>query len=200
MSDGGAARLVDQDVVAFDRRSFRDALSAFPTGVAVTTTKTAGGDLIGVTVNSFGSVSLDPPLVSFGLARRAFSLRAFAEADVFAVSVLAFDQGAVSNRFAVSAGEKWGGTAYTFAGNGCPIISGALASFECISHARFDGGDHVIFVGRVIRFERLATGEPLVFNRGSYRTLAPNAECPDYSAGGGKVLPPLNGFDPWTSG
>lgn len=199
MSDPGAACVVDPDVIDFDRRSFRDALSTFPTGVTVITTKAADGEPVGITVNSFSSVSLDPPLVSFSLARRAFSLKAFTEAKVFAISVLAYDQGAISNRFAVSSGRKWHGTDYLIAANGCPIISGALASFECASHARFDGGDHVIFVGRVTRFERAVTGEPLIFNRGSYRALAPNVECPDYS-GGAKVLPPLNGFDPWTSG
>jgi flavin reductase (DIM6/NTAB) family NADH-FMN oxidoreductase RutF len=200
VSSYGTARALDQEVVAFDRRSFRDALAAFPTGVTVVTTRTPGGEMVGITANSFSSVSLDPPLVSFSLARRAFSMKAFVEAEAFAISVLAFDQGAISNRFAVSSGRKWEGTDYIVAGNGCPIISGALASFGCAPHAQFDGGDHVIFVGRVTRFERLATGDPLVFSRGSYRTLTPNAEFPDYSSDGAKVLPPINGFDPWTSG
>jgi flavin reductase (DIM6/NTAB) family NADH-FMN oxidoreductase RutF len=194
------AHAIDQEPVEFDRRSFRDALSAFPTGVTVITTRTAVGELIGVTANSFSSVSLDPPLISFSLARRAFSLKAFAEANTFAVSVLAFDQGALSNRFAVSSGDKWQGTDYIVARNGCPIMSGALASFECDRHAQFDGGDHLVILGRVRHFERLATGEPLVFSRGSYRALAPNVEFPDYASGEAKVLPPLNGFDPWTSG
>jgi flavin reductase (DIM6/NTAB) family NADH-FMN oxidoreductase RutF len=200
VSSYGTARAIDQEAVAFDRRSFRDALSTFPTGVTVVTTMTADRELVGITANSFSSVSLDPPLVSFSLARRAFSMQAFVAAEAFAVSVLAFDQGAISNRFAVSSDRKWEGANYVIAANGCPIIAGALASFECAPHAQFDGGDHVIFVGRVTRFERLATGEPLVFSRGSYRTLAPSAEFPDYSSGGAKVLPPINGFDPWTSG
>ena len=186
--------------VEFDRRSFRDTLASFPTGVTVITTRAADGELIGITANSFSSVSLDPPLVLFNLARKARSLSAFTASKSFAISVLASDQGAISNRFAISAANKWEGADYTIAGNGCPVIAGALASFECDRHAQFDGGDHVIIVGRVQRFARLATGEPLVFSRGSYRVLAPNAEFPDYAGGEPKVLPPLNGFDPWTSG
>jgi flavin reductase (DIM6/NTAB) family NADH-FMN oxidoreductase RutF len=186
--------------VEFDPRSFRDTLASFPTGVTIVTTRTAEGQLVGVTANSFSSVSLDPPLVLFNLARKAHSLTAFTASRHFAISVLASDQGTISNRFAISSADKWNGTEYSIAGNGCPVISGALASFECERHAHFDGGDHVILVGRVQRFARLATGEPLVFSRGSYRVLAPHAEFPDYASGEPKVLPPLNGFDPWTSG
>jgi flavin reductase (DIM6/NTAB) family NADH-FMN oxidoreductase RutF len=191
---------LDLEPVEFDRRGFRDALASFPTGVTVITSRTAEGQLVGVTANSFSSVSLDPPLVLFNLARKAHSLATFATSKHFAVSVLASDQGAISNRFAISSADKWNGIDYTIAGNGCPVISGALATFECDRYARFDGGDHVILVGCVQRFARLATGEPLVFSRGSYRVLAPHAEFPDYAGGEPKVLPPLNGFDPWTSG
>ncbi|MCW5684103.1 MAG: flavin reductase family protein [Pseudolabrys sp.] len=189
-----------QEPVVFDRRSFRDALAAFATGVTVISTVRDNGERIGITANSFGSVSLDPPLVLFSIAKRAHSLAGFLHAPRFAVSVLASDQGAVSNRFAVSSGEKWDGTDYSTAENGCPIINGALASFECDRHAHHEAGDHVILIGLVRRFERLATGEPLMFFRGSYRALAPNAEFPDYAGNEPKVLPPLNGFDPWTSG
>jgi flavin reductase (DIM6/NTAB) family NADH-FMN oxidoreductase RutF len=195
-----ASAQLDHQPVALDRRSFRDTLGSFPTGVTVITTRATDGQLVGITANSFCSVSLDPPLVLFNLARKARSLNTFMASQVFAISILAGDQGVISNRFAVSSGNKWDGTDYTIARNGCPIISGALASFECERHAQFDGGDHVILLGRVQRFERLATGEPLVFSRGSYRALAQSAEFPDYAGNEPKVLPPLNGFDPWTSG
>jgi flavin reductase (DIM6/NTAB) family NADH-FMN oxidoreductase RutF len=195
-----AADAVSLEPVEFDRRSFRDTLASFPTGVTIITTRTAEGQLVGITANSFSSVSLDPPLVLFNLARTARSLSAFTTSQHFAISVLASDQGAISNRFAISAGNKWDGTDYTIARNGCPTISGALASFECERHDQLDGGDHLILVGRVQRFARLASGEPLVFSRGSYRVLAPHAEFPDYAGTEPKVLPPLNGFDPWTSG
>jgi flavin reductase (DIM6/NTAB) family NADH-FMN oxidoreductase RutF len=195
-----AADALSLEPVEFDRRRFRDALASFPTGVTVITTRTAEGEPVGITANSFSSVSLDPPLVLFNLARKARSLAAFTTSRHFAISVLASDQGAISNRFAVSSGNKWDDTEYTTARNGCPIISGALASFECERHDQFDGGDHLILVGRVQHFARLATGEPLVFSRGSYRALAPHAEFPDYAGSEPKVLPPLNGFDPWTSG
>lgn len=199
-----AGQTIGQDImqepVVFDRRSFRDALAAFATGVTVISTVRDNGERVGITANSFGSVSLDPPLVLFSIAKKAHSHAAFLEASRFAVSVLASDQGMVSNRFAVSSGDKWSDAGYSIAGNGCPIVDGALASFECERHAHHQAGDHVILIGLVRRFERLATGEPLLFFRGNYRTLAADAEFPDYTSGEPKVLPPLNGFDPWTSG
>jgi flavin reductase (DIM6/NTAB) family NADH-FMN oxidoreductase RutF len=193
---------IDQDVAVLDRRGFRNALSSFPTGVTVISTIGERGALIGLTANSFTSVSLDPPVVQFSLARRSPSLAAFENSKVFAVSILATDQGELSNRFATPSNDKWSGVDYVLGQDcGCPLIAGALASFECKIHAFYDGGDHVIVVGYVMRFERLVTGEPLVFYRGSYRTMTPDVEFTDYAATGEpRVLPPLNGFDPWTAG
>jgi flavin reductase (DIM6/NTAB) family NADH-FMN oxidoreductase RutF len=193
---------IEENVATFDRRGFRHALGAFPTGVTVISTVTEQGTLIGLTANSFSSVSLDPPLILFSLARRSPSLDVFQRSGFFAVSVLASDQGELSNRFATSSAVKWQGVDYVLGGDcGCPLIAGALAGFECKTHALHDGGDHVVLVGYVLRFERLVMGEPLVFCRGSYRTLAPNVEFPDYAATREpNVSPPLNGFDPWTAG
>ncbi len=193
---------IDKNVATFDRRGFRSALSTFPTGVTVVSTLGENGVFIGLTVNSFSSVSLDPPLVQLNLARRSPSLPALKRAGVFAVSVLATDQGELSNRFATPSNDKWDGVEYSLGpGCGCPLLSGALAGFECRLHAVYDGGDHAIVVGYVLRFERMVTGEPLVFCQGSYRTMAPEVEFPDYAATGEpRVLPPLNGFDPWTAG
>jgi flavin reductase (DIM6/NTAB) family NADH-FMN oxidoreductase RutF len=187
---------IDLEPVEFDRRSFRDALGAFPTGVTIITTVAADGQLIGITANSFSSVSLSPPLVLFSVARTAFSLKAFTEAGKFAVSILASDQGALANRFAVSAGDKWADTQYVTADNGCPIISGALASFECSHFANYEGGDHIILVGRVTKFERLATGEPLVFARGKFRALEELEHKPSEPHKPAD-LPASNNFNPW---
>ena len=98
--------------LAFDQRAFRDALGAFATGVTVITTLTDGGALVGMTANSFGSVSLDPPLVSFCVRKAAFSLPAFASAARFAVNVLGAAQVELSNRFALPSAERWNGVAH----------------------------------------------------------------------------------------
>ena len=115
---------IDQDVVVLDRRGFRNALSSFPTGVTVISTIGERGALIGLTANSFTSVSLDPPLVQFSLARRSPSLAAFENSKVFAVSVLATDQGELSNRFATPSNDKWSGVDYVLGQDcGCPLIA-----------------------------------------------------------------------------
>jgi flavin reductase (DIM6/NTAB) family NADH-FMN oxidoreductase RutF len=182
--------------VDFDRRSFRAALGTFATGVTIITTHAEDGKPVGITANSFSSVSLDPPLILFSLARTALSLKAFTAAKAFAVSILASDQGDLANRFAVPSGDKWRDTKFIVGINGCPVITGALANFECEQHAIHDGGDHVILVGRVQRFERIAAGEPLIFARGKFRALE---EIPDASGERHKPapLPPINNFEPW---
>ena len=183
----------------FDARSFRDALGWFATGVTVITTVAADGAPVGITANSFSSVSLDPPLVLFSLARKAYSLKAFQDAGRFAINVLAADQAKVSNRFATALTEKWQGLKYECWSSGCPMITGALASFDCVTHAMYDGGDHVIMVGRVLQLWRMGEGEPLVFCRGLYQRLEP----PTIEYAGHRdlpVLPPLTGLDPWFSG
>jgi flavin reductase (DIM6/NTAB) family NADH-FMN oxidoreductase RutF len=193
---------LDENVATFDRRGFRNALASFPTGVTVISTRGEQGALVGLTANSFTSVSLEPPLVQFSLVRRSPSLSAFERSGVFAVSVLTIDQAALSNKFATPAEDKWRGVDYVIGeASGCPVIAGALAAFECKTHAFHDGGDHVIIVGYVLRFERLTVGEPLLFYRGSYRAMTSDNEFPDYATPNGpRIVPPLNGFDPWTAG
>lgn len=176
----------------FDARAFRDALGCFATGVTIVTTKERNGTPVGMTVNSFTSVSLDPPLVLFSLRKSAYSLPAFTEAERFAVHVLAAGQGALSNRFATASAEKWEGVAHEHSEEGCVVLGGGLATFECARHAVVDGGDHLIFLGRVLRF-RHAAGEPLLFMRGAYRSLAATAEEQAGRA-------PLTCFDPWFGG
>lgn len=157
--------------MAFDQRDFRTALGHFATGITVVTACAPDGELLGVTVNSFNSVSLDPPLILFSLERRAFSLPALEAAGTFAVNVLDESQIALSQNFARTQGDKWQGIAFDRWETGSPILRGCLAAFDCRTHAIHDGGDHRIFLGEVLRFEAQAEGAPLIYYRGSYTTL-----------------------------
>jgi flavin reductase (DIM6/NTAB) family NADH-FMN oxidoreductase RutF len=153
-------------------RLFRRALGEFATGVAVITAKGSDGSLIGMTMSSFNSVSVDPPLVLFSVARSAYSLAAMLDAKGYAVSVLARDQEHISNSFAKALSAKWQNVSSTVGHAEAPLISGALAHFECTPYASYDGGDHVIFVGKVVRFSSHPDQPaPLVFFRGRYHDI-----------------------------
>lgn len=155
-----------------DPRAFRNALGAFATGVTIITTRGLKGEPVGNTVSSFNSVSLDPPLILWSLNRRAFSLKAYLAADHFAVNVLREGQEELSRRFSASLGEKWAGIDHETWETGCPILPGALAIFECKIAYTYQGGDHVIFLGEVIRFDHDPSGKPLIFWGGSYHRTA----------------------------
>lgn len=156
----------------FHPQILRDVLGCFPTGVAVVTAVTPDGDLHGVTINSFNSVSLDPPLVLFSLSRDLNSLPALESAAAFAINILRDDQAHLSSRFATALTDKWSGIEYRAGFTGAPLLAPALAVLECRPYAQYDGGDHVIFVLRVTHIEADATRNPLVFFRGRYHTLA----------------------------
>src|SRR5262245_66668145 len=132
-------------------RAFRRALGEFATGVAVVTARGKGEELIGMTMSSFNSVSLEPPLVLFSVDRKARSLPAMLEARGFAVNILARDQEQISNRFARALSSKWDQVRTSVGHAEAPLISGALAHFECVPYGKYDGGDHVIFIVRVVR-------------------------------------------------
>jgi len=150
------------------RRALRKALGAYATGVAVVTAR-AGQRLVGMTVNSFNSVSLDPPLVLWSVARTAPSAEAFAGAGHFAVNVLGHAQEHLAHQFARSAADKFDGVAWTEGLGGAALVEGAVAAFECARHAVYDGGDHLIVLGRVERFAS-APAAPLVFHGGAFTT------------------------------
>ncbi|GAA3440884.1 flavin reductase family protein [Planomonospora venezuelensis] len=152
-------------------RPLRDALGQFATGVAVVTTVTPAGERAGVTVNSFTSVSLDPPLVLWCLSRRAPSAPLFLAAGRFAVNVLREDQDHLSRRFATPAPDKFAGVANRPGPGGLPVLAGTLACFACRTVTVHEGGDHVIVVGEVEHFHR-SQGEPLVFHAGGYRAVS----------------------------
>jgi flavin reductase (DIM6/NTAB) family NADH-FMN oxidoreductase RutF len=155
----------------FDRRAFRNALGCFATGVTVVTTVTDTGDPVGLTANSFSSVSLDPPLVLFCLDRASHNLAAFQASGRFAVNVLSDDQRDLSVRFSTTIGDRWDGVAWEVWATGAPVLSGCLAALDCETEAVHEGGDHVIIVGRVKRFASVVDGKPLLYFRGNYATV-----------------------------
>lgn len=149
----------------------RATLGCFATGVTIVTAPSDANEPVGLTVSSFNSVSLDPPLVLFSLARSARSLDAVISAPAFAVNVLAEAHEEISNRFARPSTTKWEGMDYEVGHGGAPLIPGAMATFECEHHALYDGGDHAIVVGRVIRHRFDPEQAPLVFFRGRYHAV-----------------------------
>jgi len=159
--------------MTFTSDQFRKALGVFPTGVAVVAARAPDGLLQGTTVSSFNSVSLDPPLVLFSLARTVLSLSAWQAANAWGISVLHETQDGLSTRFAQSGGGKWLGFEPIPGATGVPLIPGALAYFECERYALHDGGDHLIFVGRVLALGRPSgsSSRPLIFFAGRYHQI-----------------------------
>lgn len=149
----------------FTDRELRDAFGRFATGVTVVTTGTATGPL-GITANSFASVSLDPPLVLWLPAKDSSRYVPFTRCDRFAIHVMGAAQHAVSSAF-VREGDIFGDLRWTEAEDGTPLIDDCLARFHCLTHAVHEAGDHAIVVGRVIDAVH-AEGEPLVFQSGRY--------------------------------
>lgn len=159
----------------FDPRVLRGALGTFTTGVTIVTTCTPEGEWVGLTVNSFSSVSLDPPLVLWSLDLSSPSLAAFESASHYAVNVLADTHEALSNRFASRVPDKFTGVDCAAGASGVPLIAGCLAWFECRTCDRIVAGDHVILIGHVEGFARSPMDPPpppLLFQGGAYRRLA----------------------------
>jgi flavin reductase (DIM6/NTAB) family NADH-FMN oxidoreductase RutF len=158
-----------------DSRQLRDALGRFATGVTVVTTRTPDGKLEGLTANSFSALSLEPPLVLWSIRRDAPSLDGFAAAGAFVVNVLTVEQVALARRFSTPQADKFAGVAWRAGHCGCPVLAGSLAVFECETERTFDGGDHVIVVGRIVAAEH-RDGVPLVFCGGAYGGAVPLPE------------------------
>lgn len=168
MADGGAQPMTFVPT-ADNGRLFRTALGTFTTGVTIVTCRTDDGPL-GITANSFSSLSLDPPLVLWSPARASRRFQPFHDAAHFAVHVLAEDQAEMCDSFAKS-GDGFGAGGWAEDTNGVPLIDGCLARFVCTRHAVHDGGDHAIIVGHV-EAVTTGTGAPLVFSRGKIASLA----------------------------
>ncbi|MEM8663764.1 MAG: flavin reductase family protein [Pseudomonadota bacterium] len=158
---------------AIDHRALRQTLGQFATGVTVVTCRATDGTPVGMTANSFASVSLEPPLVLWSVERKARSFDAFAAANRFAFSVLAQDQVDISNRFARPGAEKFAETAWHEGEAGVPLIDDAAAHIECAVHKTVDGGDHLTIIGEVMRYERFDRSG-LIFAQGRYGTIAPH--------------------------
>lgn len=165
-----------------DSAALRAALGRFTTGVTVITACGPDGRTVGVTANSFNSVSMDPPLVLWSLARRSGSLPAFMAARQWAVHVLAHEQASLSTHFATPCDDKFAGIDCERAEDGTPLLSGCAARFLCRTVHQYDGGDHVILVGEVVEFER-ADSPTLVYHDSGYaiatRTDVQRSAVPD---------------------
>jgi flavin reductase (DIM6/NTAB) family NADH-FMN oxidoreductase RutF len=154
-----------------DQRTLRDALGSFATGVTVVTCVDAKGHPFGLTVNSFTSVSLEPPLLLVCIAKKARCAKALSQAPHFGVNVLQTGQQPASIRFSTTDEDRFGTTPWSLGETGAPLLMESLAVFECERHALYDGGDHYILLGRVIRASFDPKMDPLLFFRGRYRRL-----------------------------
>ena len=165
----------------FDQREFRNALGTFTTGVTIVTACSPDGKLIGVTANSFNSVSLDPPLVLWSLSKSSNSLAAFEAAEYWAVHILSHDQDQLATHFSKRAHDKFAGLDLETGMGGAPLLDGCTTRMQCKTAYRYDGGDHIIMVGEVMHFEHSDIA-PLVYQRGNYaiatrKELADEAEA-----------------------
>jgi flavin reductase (DIM6/NTAB) family NADH-FMN oxidoreductase RutF len=158
--------------MSMDSREFRDTLGCFATGITVITTVDREGAPVGFTANSFTALSLDPPLILFCLDRNATCFESFHRNRHFAVNILSAEQQEISNRFAKSGTDKWSGVEFGSGEAGAPILAGCLASLECEISEVFEGGDHVIFIGKVTGMRRGKNDRrPLLYFRGRYAGL-----------------------------
>ncbi|MCK9542450.1 MAG: alpha/beta fold hydrolase [Novosphingobium sp.] len=155
-----------------DPRLLRDALGCFGTGVTVVTTMGPDASPVGFTANSFTSVSLDPPLVLFCIARKSANLAVFQQASGFAINILHIGQQPTSNRFARPSESRFDGVDWEIrTEGGSPILIGSRASFDCRTYAMHDGGDHLIVVGEVKQADFEPHRDPLLFLQGKYHRL-----------------------------
>jgi flavin reductase (DIM6/NTAB) family NADH-FMN oxidoreductase RutF len=182
MEPAAAKAFLDQtaktEAERFDRRDFRRALGQFATGVTVVCTRAKDGQPVGLTVNSFSSVSLEPPLVLWILGKHATAYSDFKQASHFAINVLAADQHHLSRQFSTPMAGRFAGVECLEAAGGCPLLKGATAHFVCRMVREFDGGDHVIFLGEVIDY-KWQEGEPLIFHSGRDHVKTRHPDLPN---------------------
>ncbi|WOP15428.1 flavin reductase family protein [Ottowia sp. SB7-C50] len=153
--------------------AFRAALGMFATGVTVVTARAPDGTPVGLTVNSFNSVSMAPPLVLWSLSARSASMPVFRGGTHYAVNVLSADQQELALRFAAVMVDRWHGVAWAPGVTGAPLIEGALAHFECLTKSAYDEGDHTIFVGQVVHCSHQPGAAPLLFHGGRFYSEHP---------------------------
>jgi flavin reductase (DIM6/NTAB) family NADH-FMN oxidoreductase RutF len=157
---------------AFDPAVFRKTLGRFATGITIVTTCDPQGELHGVTVNSFTSVSLTPPLVLFCLGKSSTSLEAMLAANSFSINILSDKQEAISTRFASRLDNRFDGVEWTPGQTGSPLLAGALATLDCRKHQTIEAGDHFILIGEVLAAS-WHEGDPILYFGSKYRLLEP---------------------------
>ena len=156
----------------FSSQAFRKALGMFATGVTVVTARQGDGSLVGLTVSSFNSVSLAPPLVLWSLSRSASRAPAFQACSHYAINVLSAAQVELARHFA-SRNPAWADVPHRLGETGAPVLSECLASFECVNRNVYTEGDHDIFVGEVLHCARHRSGNPLLYHDGQFYTEKP---------------------------
>ncbi|WP_437882193.1 p-hydroxyphenylacetate 3-hydroxylase reductase component [Pseudomonas sp. LRF_L74] len=164
--------MTNQQQAAFDPRAFRRALGNFATGVTIMTA-TAGGKKVGVTANSFNSVSLDPALILWSIDKRSTSYDVFNEASHFVVNILAADQIDLSNQFARPSEDKFVGIDVEIGAGDAPMFKDCAARFQCEMYQQVDGGDHWILIGKVVAFDDFGRA-PLLYHQGAYSSVLPH--------------------------
>ena len=169
-----------------DPIEFRRCLGSFVTGVTVITVLDDAGQPIGMTANSFNSVSLDPPLIVWSLRTNASTYGVYSRAKRFVVNILSEEQIDISNRFARSGADRFDGVATTPGIDGVPLLDGAAAHLECHTEATYPGGDHLLFLGRVVRITGSAR-KPLAFGAGKYMVVHPYDNARNVGAGSSNV-------------
>ncbi|MEE1926211.1 flavin reductase [Pseudomonas sp. 148P] len=179
----------NETVAAFDSRAFRRALGNFATGVTVVTADDGAGNKVGVTANSFNSVSLDPALILWSLDKRSTSLATFEAASHFAVNILAADQIDLSNNFAKPRDDRFAGIPHQAGAGGAPILLDCSANFQCEKYQILDGGDHWIMIGKVVQFEDCGRS-PLLYHQGAYSMVLPHTRMTKREEG----QPPSSNF------
>ncbi|GAA4042395.1 flavin reductase family protein [Parerythrobacter jejuensis] len=154
-----------------DTRALRDAFGCFATGVTIVTTAAPDGSPVGLTVSSFASVSLDPPLLLVCPARNAGSANLLETAESFAVNVLGSEDKDLSTRFAMKGADRFVEGDWATSELGNPVLQRALATFECRRHAIHDGGDHLVLIGRILHARYHSEDDPLLYYRSQYRGI-----------------------------
>jgi flavin reductase (DIM6/NTAB) family NADH-FMN oxidoreductase RutF len=152
----------------FSPDQFRQALGMFATGVTIVTARAADGSFVGLTANSFNSVSLSPPLVLWSLSRSAGSMASFSTGSHYAINILGAEQQELARQFASRDGDRFAGVAFSAGAGGAPLLNGAAATFECFNRSRYEEGDHVIFVGEVENCAHRTGASPLLFHGGKF--------------------------------
>ena len=162
-----------QPEIGFDSKAFRRALGNFATGVTIMTAQNAQGEKVGVTANSFNSVSLDPPLILWSIDKRSSSFAVFEQATHFAVNILSADQIELSNKFARSKDDKYANVDFELGAGNTPLLKECSAVFECERFNIIEGGDHWIILGRVVNFQDNGRS-PLLYHQGAYSSVLPH--------------------------